>query len=155
TFYLLFGSWLVDWSQPDNIMRAALAAPDYGLTAAWAGRPHLFFHHMALGETIGYGIRLSQNNTTLYRNQVNLETRGIHLARMGDPTLRMHVVAPPGAVTVAPGGGSPALSWTASADAAAGYHVYRATSDAGPFTRVTSTPVTATSHTDLSAPAGQ
>lgn len=154
TFYLLFGSWLVDWSRPDNIMRAALAAPDYGLTAAWAGRPHLFFQHMAMGEPVGFGIRLSQNNTSLYTNAVNRETRGIHIALMGDPTLRMQVVAPPSGLQVAAGGGSPALSWSASSEADAGYHVYRATSDAGPFTRVTASPVTTRTFTDSSATAG-
>jgi hypothetical protein len=154
TFYLLFGSWLVDWSQPDNIMRAALAAPDHGLTAAWSGRPHLFFQHMAVGETAGHGIRLSQNNSSLYTNQVNRETRGIHIALLGDPTLRMQVVAPASNLRIAGGGGSPALTWNASTDADAGYHVYRATSDAGPFTRVSGSPVNVTSYTDFTAPAG-
>ncbi|HVZ64005.1 MAG TPA: hypothetical protein VG936_05400 [Lacunisphaera sp.] len=154
TFYLMFGSWLVDWSQSDDIMRAALAAPDYGLAAAWAGRPHLFFQHMAVGEPIGYGIRLSQNNRSLYTNQVNNDTRGIHVALLGDPTLRLQVVRPPGSLTIAPGGGAPALSWAASADAAAGYHVYRSASATGPFTRVTTSPVNSTVYTDLSAPAG-
>jgi hypothetical protein len=154
TFYLLLGSWFVDWSQPDNIMQAALAAPDYGLTAAWSGRPHLFFQHMAMGEPIGYGIRLSQNNSTLYTNQVNRFPRGIHIALLGDPTLRQQVVAPPSGLKVAAGGGSPALTWTASPDADAGYHVYRAASEAGPFSRVTSAPVSLTSFTDFSAPAG-
>lgn len=154
TFYLLFGSWLVDWSKPDNIMRAALATPDHGLTAAWAGRPHLFLQHMAMGETIGFGVRLSQNNTSLYTNAVNRHTRGIHIALMGDPTLRMQVVAPASGLQVAPGGGPPALSWNASSEAEAGYHVYRATSDAGPYSRVTTSPVTAAMFTDTSAPAG-
>jgi len=155
TFYLLFGSRFVDWSQPDNIMRAALAAPDYGLTAAWAGRPHLFLQHMAMGEPIGFGMRLSLNNTSLYTNQLNHNTRGIHIALLGDPTLRMQVVAPPGPVTVAPGSGAPVLSWSPSPDAGAGYHVYRAASAAGPFTRVTTDPVTTTTFTHASAPVGE
>jgi hypothetical protein len=154
TFYLLFGSWLEDWSQPDNIMRAALAAPDYGLTAAWSGRPHLVFHRMAMGETTGDAIRLSQNNATLYSNQVNQATRGVHIALLGDPTLHMQVVAPPTDLRVGGSGGPPALSWTASPEADAGYQVYRANSDAGPFTRVNSAAVTGTSFTDTSAPAG-
>ena len=37
-FTLLFGSWLGDWDHEDNIMRAILATPTYGLTAAWSGR---------------------------------------------------------------------------------------------------------------------
>lgn len=154
TFYLLFGSWLMDWDQPDNIMRAAVAAPDYGLTAAWSGRPHLFFHRMAMGETVGDAIRLSQNNTTLYANQVNQGTRGIHIALVGDPTLHMQVVAPPSGLSVAPGGGPPVLSWTGSPDADAGYHVYRAANESGPFTRVSTSAVPGTTFTDNSAPAG-
>lgn len=153
-FYLLFGSWFVDWTRPDNIMRAALAAPDFGLTAAWSGRPHLFFHPMALGETIGHGLRLSQNNAGIYTNQVNRETRGIHIALLGDPTLRMHIVAPPGALGAAPGDGAPTLNWTASPDASSGYHVYRATDAGGPYVRLTSTPVTGTSYTDQGASDG-
>lgn len=154
TFYLFSGSWFLDWSQPDNLMRAALAAPDYGLAAAWTGRPHVFLHSMAMGEPIGHGIRLSQNNSNLYGNQVNRSARGIHVSLLGDPTLRLHVVAPPSALSDAPDGGAPSLTWTASADATAGYHVYRGNSESGPFTRVTSTPVTGTAYVDLSAPAG-
>ncbi len=153
-FYLLFGSWFVEWNQPDNFMRAALAAPDLGLAALWAGRPHVFLHHMAIGEPIGYGVRLSQNNSSLYANAVNRHTRGIHLALLGDPTLRLQVVAPPSGLQIAPGGGSPALSWTSSPDASAGYHVYRASEETGPFTRVTTSPVSSTTFTDHTAPAG-
>ena len=153
-FYLLFGSWFVDWNQPDNLMRAALAAPDFGLTALWTGRPHVFLHHMAVGEPIGHGVRLSQNNSSLYASQVNRQTRGIHLALLGDPTLRLQVVAPPSGLRAGTGGGSPALTWTTSPDATAGYHVYRATDEAGPFTRVTTSPVTGTAFTDYAAPAG-
>ncbi len=154
-FYLMFGSWLVEWHRPGNIMRSALAAPDYGLSAAWSGRPHLFFHRMALGETLGDAIRLSQNNSTLYSNHVNRETRGVHIALLGDPTLRMHVVAPPTNLREAGSGSAPSLTWSASSDASAGYHVYRATSARGPFTRVTSSPVSGTTFTDQNAPAGQ
>lgn len=155
TFYLLFGSWFVDWSKPDNVMRAALAAPTHGLAAAWSGRPHLYFHPMAVGEPIGYGIRLSQNNTSTYSNQVNRHARGIHVALLGDPTLRLQVVTPPGAVRVGAGTGAPSLAWGGSGDATHGYHVYRAANPAGPYTRVTATPVTETSFTDAGAPAGE
>src|SRR5438067_8663833 len=69
-FTLLFGSWLGDWDSEDDILRSVLALPSYGLTAAWSGRPHWFLHHMALGEPIGYGTRLTQNNPSgsLYQN---------------------------------------------------------------------------------------
>ncbi|MBI3884654.1 MAG: hypothetical protein HY302_02830 [Opitutae bacterium] len=151
TFYLLFGSWFVEWDRTDNLMRAALAAPDYGLTAAWSGRPHLYFHRMAMGETVGAGIRLSQNNDTLYTNHANRQTRGVHIALMGDPTLRMGVIAPPSAlaVTMVPAGAQ--LQWAASPDPVRGYHVYRANTAEGDYTRVTGALVTATEFTD---PAG-
>jgi hypothetical protein len=154
TFYLLFGSWFVDWSRRDNILRATLAVPEHGLIAAWSGRPHLFFHPMGLGQTAGAAIRLSQNNATLYRNQVNPHARGIHIALLGDPTLRQQIVAPPRNVSAAASGAGVSLSWNASPDAVAGYHVYRGTQADGPFARVTPTPVSGTSFSDAAAPAG-
>lgn len=153
-FYLLFGSWFVEWNRPDNLLRAALATPELGLTAIWAGRPHVFLHHMAAGEPIGHGVRLSQNNSSHYASHVNRHTRGIHLALLGDPTLRLQVVAPPSGLQAGPDGGPPALTWTSSPEATSGYHVYRATEEVGPFTRVTASPVTGTSFTDYTAPIG-
>jgi len=48
-------------------------------------------HHMALGETIGFSTLLTQNNGPggLYQNQMNSCAGQIHIALMGDPTLRM------------------------------------------------------------------
>ena len=89
---------------------------------------------MAMGETIGYAARVSQNNSGTYFYGYGPE---IHVALMGDPTLRMHVVAPPGSITATGGAGTAAIAWTASADAVAGYHVYRGAAAAGPFTRLT------------------
>ena len=73
---------------------------------------------------------------------------------MGDPALRMHVVAPPGSITATGGTGTAAIAWTASADTVAGYHVYRGATAAGPFTRLTPSLVTGTSFLDTGAPAG-
>jgi len=153
-FMMMFGSWLAEWDTEDNIMRAALATPTYGLTCSWSGRPHHFYHHMALGETIGYGMRLSQNNSVLYQNQVNRFTRGVHIALMGDPTLRMHPVAPPSALRAANVSEGVQLSWTLSPDSATGYHVYCATTPSGPFTRLTDSMTGGSSFIDSSANAG-
>ena len=153
-FALLFGSWNGDWDHEDNFLRAILATKDYGLTAAWSGRPHWFVHPMGLGETIGYCARLTQNNTGLYQNQINNAANLIHIALMGDPTLRLHPVAPPGNVGGTASAGSATLSWTPSADSVAGYNVYRATSANGPFTRLTGSLLTTTSFLDSSAPSG-
>lgn len=148
TFYQLFGSWFVDWSKPDNLMRSALTAPDYGLAVSWAGRPHQFFHYMGIGETIGYGIRLTQNNTgTLYQNQVQRQLRGVHIALIGDPSLRMHMIVPPGDVAASDQGGSVRLTWKPSTDDVLGYHVYRSTNNDA-FVRITDGLVTGTQFTD-------
>ena len=99
---------------------------------------------MGLGEPIGYSARLTMNNNGLYQNQVNTQARGVHIALMGDPTLRMYQVAPPASVSVS----GNIVTWVPSTDTVAGYHVYRATSPDGPFTRVTSSLTTGTSFTD-------
>ena len=137
TFYLLFGSWFVDWAKPDNIMRTSLAGPDYGLAACYSGRPHVFLHHMGVGEPIGYGMRISQNNAGLYQNQVQRQLRGVHLALLGDPTLRMHQLAPPRDVAVRLEGNDAVVTWSGSTDKVLGYHLYRASHANGPFTRLT------------------
>jgi hypothetical protein len=147
-FTFLFGSYFGDWDVSNNFLRAPLATTTYGLTCAWAGRPAWHVHHMAMGETIGYAARVSQNNSGTYFYGYG---PSIHVALMGDPTLRMHVVAPPANVSVAAGAGTATVSWTASADTVAGYHVYRAASSQGPFTRLTTSLVTGTSFVDPAA----
>jgi hypothetical protein len=151
-FTMMFGSWLGEWDSTDNLMRSVLATPTMGLTCSWAGRPHWYYHHMGLGEPIGYSARLSQNNGGLYQNQVNYLLRGIHIALMGDPTLRLNQVAPVSGLQAASSSGSTKLTWTASADAGLGYHVYRGNSSG--FTRISSTPVTALTFTDPNPVAG-
>src|ERR1041384_4281171 len=153
-FTLFFGSWLGDWDHEDNIMRSILATRTYGLACAWSGRPHWFAHPMGLGETIGYAARLTQNNTGLYQNQINSSANLVHVALMGDPTLRLHPVAPPASLGGSTNGGNVTLTWTPSPDSVAGYHVYRGTSASGPFTRLTGSLLTATSYADAGAPSG-
>ncbi|MBI4663040.1 MAG: hypothetical protein HY735_29880 [Verrucomicrobia bacterium] len=155
-FHMLCGSWLGDWDSPNNFMRAALATANYGLASFYAGLPHWFMHPMGLGETLGYCTRLTQNNgpNGLYQNQRNRGAGQVHIALMGDPTLRMYPIAPASALsaTMTPGGVS--LSWTASADSVLGYHVYRAATAAGPFARLTGSPVSGTTYTDTAVTSG-
>jgi hypothetical protein len=153
-FVMVFGSWFGNWDDTDDFMRSFLATPTMGLAACMAGRPHWFVHHMGLGETIGYGTRLSMNNSTLYRSQTNELTRAIYISLMGDPTLRMEPVAPPGGLVATRNGTSVNLSWTASIDANQGYHVYRAPLSFGPFERLTGSTVLTTSFTDTDAGSG-
>ncbi len=148
-FMMFFGSYFGDWDNESNFLRAPLGSTTYGLAVAWAGRPHWFFHHMALGETIGYSTRLSQNNNGLYAVAQNPAARQVHIAVLGDPTLRLHPVTSPVALTGTVSGNSVALVWSPSVDnTLQGYHVYRAPSSNGPFTRLTSAPLTSTTFTD-------
>ena len=152
-FNLIFGSWLGDWDHEDNILRAPLAT-DHGLVSAWSGRPHWFMHPMGAGETIGYVARSAMNNTGLYQTQINSSANRIHIALMGDPTLRLHPVAPVTNLNGSASGSSVALTWTASSDSdIAGYHVYRGSLATG-FKRVTTTLVASTSFTDPSSSEG-
>lgn len=148
-FTILFGSYHGDWDSPDNFLRAALAS-GWTLTNVWAGRPHWSFHAMGLGESIGASARFSQNDTLVG----GYSQRGVHMALMGDPTLRQHVIAPPTGVAIADQWPAAALSWTPSADPVAGYHVYRAPSPLGPFTRLTTAPIAAAAYVDPQALAG-
>jgi hypothetical protein len=154
-FFMLEGSWMGNWDHTDNFLRSVLATPTMGLACCCiAGHPHAFYHHMGLGEPIGYGIRLTMNNSTLYRNQSNDFARAIYIELMGDPTLRLEPITPPSNLSATVNGSSVALNWSPSADSVAGYHIYRATSSTGPFTRLTSSLITGTTFTDVSVPAG-
>lgn len=137
-FTMFLGSYLGDWNNESNFLRAALGSTTYTLTSCFGGFPHYFFHHMALGETIGFGLLLSQNNKTngLYRPQAQ-GTYQVHITLLGDPTLRLHPVIPPNDLTASVSETGVALNWRASVDTdLRGYHVYRAASPAGPFVRL-------------------
>ncbi len=153
-FNMLFGSWLGDWDHEDSALRAPLATKTNGLVAVWSGRPHWFIHPLGLGETIGAAARMTQNNTDQYRNQQNNAKNQIHVALMGDPTLRLHPVAPPASVGGTVSGSNVTLTWAPSPDAVMGYHVYRAASDTAAFTRLTNSVVTGSSYVDAGAPSG-
>ncbi|EEF59413.1 fibronectin type III domain-containing protein [Pedosphaera parvula] len=155
-FTLIFGSWLGDWDVQDDLMRSILATPTYGLACGWSGRPHWFCHHMALGQPIGYSTRLTQNNGQygLYQNDLNEYAGYVHIALMGDPALRMHVVAPPSNLYLSANPGGVYVSWNGSGDSVIGYNIYRSADANGPFIRVNNSPVTNTSYTDATVPSG-
>ena len=120
-FSMLFGSYFGDWDAQDNFLRAPLAQGTT-LTNAWSGRPHWILHHMGLGENIGYSTRLTQNNNSLYF--FSYGARFVHIALMGDPTLRNDVVAPASNVSVTDIGPYNQLTWSPSPEPVLGYHVY-------------------------------
>ncbi|MBU4230867.1 MAG: immunoglobulin domain-containing protein, partial [Proteobacteria bacterium] len=153
-FTEFLGSYFGNWDTQNNFMRAALGTPSYTLTCAWAGRPYWFFHHMAQGEPIGFSTRLSQNNSGLY--SANWGYRYVDIALMGDPTLRLHPVASPTELTATTIGPAVSLEWIASADAGLpgflGYHVYRAVTIDGPWTRLTTDAIAVTQYSDAAPP---
>lgn len=153
-FTMLFGSYFGDWDNQNNFLRAPLASSPWVLTSCWAGRPHWFMHHMALGQPIGHSTRVTQNNNTgIY--QSSSYGGYVHVGLMGDPTLRLHPVLPPSQLTTATNAaGDVVLSWTASAEAVEGYHVYRAPGPGAAYMRLNASLELSTTFVDTTAPAG-
>jgi hypothetical protein len=88
-FTMLFGSYFGDWDATNNFLKAALAQGKV-LTNVWSGRPHYQFHHMGLGENIGYDILQTQNNSgnLYFASPTQITGKWVHNALMGDPTLQ-------------------------------------------------------------------
>lgn len=148
-FMMSFGSFFGDWNSTDDFLRAPLCASTPALTNCWAGRPNWFFHHMALGDNIGYGALLTQNNNGLY-TPTGYGAEWIHVALMGDLSLRTDYILPVSNIVITTGYHQGAkLTWTPSPDPAVnGYYVYRADSMYGYFQRLNTTMLTTTSFTD-------
>jgi hypothetical protein len=158
-FTMLSGSYFGDWDNQDNLLRAPLASRGTTLVDFWGGIPSWFVHFMAMGEDIGYCTNFSQNNenTLFYNFNFNGSSNCVHMALMGDPTLRMHVVKPASALNATPISGNQkySLNWQGSNDNIIGYNIYRANKKYGKFTKINSTIVTGTSYTDNSPLAGK
>jgi hypothetical protein len=155
-FTLMFGSYFGDWNYTNNFLRAQLCSPTPALTCGWAGRPNWFMHHMALGEHIGYSSLLTQNNDgTLYVPR-GYGGHWVHVALLGDLTLRTDYIEKASNLVITGGFHAGAsLSWTASPDPAViGYYVYRADSAYGKYQKVSSSMVTGTTFTDATGVSG-
>ncbi|MFT5513420.1 MAG: hypothetical protein ACI8SE_001827 [Bacteroidia bacterium] len=154
-FNMLFGSFFGNWDIANNFLRAPLAVENGGLTNAWAGRPNWHFYPMALNQTAGYCAKITQNNKTLYNP--GFFTNQVHVALMGDPTLRMHMFAPPTNVVISTSDANQKvnLSWTGSTDAVEGYYVYYSKDSLGPFTLANSTPIVGTSYSNTAPHQGK
>nr|MDQ3073107.1 T9SS type A sorting domain-containing protein [Bacteroidota bacterium] len=150
-FTMFFGSYFGDWDTEDNFLRAPLASKGLPLASAWSGRPHWDFYHMALGESIGYSTWITQNDYGNYfRTLIPGNPAIVTAALMGDPTLRLHPIAPAGVVTVENFSEAEVhVNWTTSADTGiAGYYVYRASSMGLPFNRISDDIITGTHFSD-------
>jgi hypothetical protein len=122
-FNAMIGSYFGDWDTHNNLLRAPLAAPGWGLANMWAGRPYYPLNEMAVGATLGKVVQKTMNATSQDYPMGYGETM-VHIALMGDPTLRLHPQIP----TPAPqlNHSSPTsitLDWPAHS--AYGYKIYR------------------------------
>ncbi|MBS1568056.1 MAG: thrombospondin type 3 repeat-containing protein [Bacteroidetes bacterium] len=152
-FTALFGSSFGDFDCQNDFMRSALGSGTI-LTSFWGGIPNWFFHHMGMGETIGYAVKLTENNVNGLYTPANDGAGQVHIALMGDPTLRMTMVGPPSNVAGNVQGNNINLSWTGSLDNVAGYHVYRYVPATQSWLRVTTNAVLGTTFTDIVSGAG-
>lgn len=155
TFTMLFGSYFGDWDSQDNLLRSALSSGKV-LASSWSGRPYLFYHPMGIGENLGSCIRASQNNTTAYfSSTLGYFQRWIHIAQMGDPTLRSHYVDPPSNLTcMSQANGEILLQWDPATQAVEGYHVYRHDVGIDNWQKLNSVPINSSSFLDSNLPAG-
>ncbi len=161
-FTLASGSYLGDWDHSDDLLRAPLCTSTYGLGCIVVDPPP-FFHVIALGDTIGSGVWLMQNQDGfVYQDHDRTDDlrdcgfeREVWVDWMGDPSLRLNPVIPPSGLAASAAGGTTVdLSWTASTDSSIqGYLVYRARGF-GSFQRLTRMPIAGTSYADSVASAG-
>ena len=152
-FTMLFGSYFGDWDVTDNFLRAPLCQGKT-LTNAWAGRPNWMFHHMAMGENIGYSTMLTQNNVnTYYPSPFSLGSgiyNAVHIALMGDPTLRNDIVSPVSNVVATKVGNNTNISWSASTETnSIGYNIYRKDPATTSYIKINTAPVVGTTYTDV------
>jgi hypothetical protein len=149
-FYVVLSSFLGDWNlSTNNYLRSLLATPNYGLAAMWTRFALWRTDALGVGEHLGAAfVRMVNDPKNVFYDQSR------DLTILGDPTLRMHILAPPVNATATARLGKVELAWTASSDAGASYYVYRSASALGPFTRISTSAVTGTTFTDSSPPPG-
>ncbi|HEX7860725.1 MAG TPA: DUF3466 family protein [Verrucomicrobiae bacterium] len=120
------------------------------------------YHHRYWNHNIADVLELNNANAEAYDYWYGNGLNRVHIALLGDPTLRFHVLAPPTSPTyTASSDANVTLNWTASADllpspgTGDGYYVYRSFSKNGPFVRVSgSTPLTGTTFTQTGVKKG-
>ena len=134
-YTMLAGSYFGDWDQQNNFLRAPLC--NSALICAWGGLPKWYFHHMGLGMNVGFGAKLTMNNVNEYFNGgFNMSENNVHIALMGDPTLKMRHVAPVNKVTAISQSNRVKLNWNKASGSHDGYIVYRFDSTDNSYYRV-------------------
>lgn len=145
-FYNLFGSYFGDWDTTDNLLRATLAAPTYGLASVWGNWGRWHFHHMALGSTIGESMQATHDPSRGYHFYEYNHRTMVEMNLLGDPTLRLHPMHSVSDViatqieTDQVETGQVEITWTASREAE-GYFIYRKGPEETNFTRLNQYPL--------------
>jgi hypothetical protein len=157
-----FGAFFGDWDNPCNLMRMFIGSSGTALTQIWAGNPSAYFHMFGFDRTIGQTIVEHQwNFNTNHHNLPNPYAdnyyRRVHIALMGDPTLRLSYENPPVNPTAetGPQPGSVLLSWSSNGDSQANYLVFRAQNDDQAFELIGETQANQFSFLDLNPLQGQ
>lgn len=148
-FTMLFGSYFGDWDCTNSFLRAPLAQGQI-LTNCWSGRPHYQMHYMGMGDIIGRGLLLTQNNPggLYFASPTGITGKWIHNALMGDPTLKQDVMAPVNQVSALISGHQATVSWSASQEPGLiGYQVYMRNDSQAVFQKVNALPILSTSFT--------
>jgi hypothetical protein len=145
-FTILAGSFFGDWDITNNFLRAPLASKS--LASFWGGIPKWYMHHMGLGERIGKGVKISQSNTDFYfSGNFNSSQNSMHIALMGDPTLRQHNLPQVTQLVAVSANKKVQLNWT-SAGVGALYAVYKYDTTNKVFNRVNNQLLSDTFYTD-------
>lgn len=131
-FTMHFGSYFGDWdNNSGNYLRTALGSGTI-LTNAWAGRPHWPNYFMAMGKNIGYSAKMAMNNPGDIHD-AGFGNRWVHIALMGDPSLRMYVTKSPGSLNLEEQQFGIHASWDATDSPVAGYNIYARTNVTLPY----------------------
>lgn len=173
-FTLLFGSYFGDWDSQNNFLRAPLASQPNALTCAWDGRPNWFMNDFAFGETIGSEALKAMNNTGFFYAYVVLRkfngtdyTQGgtqdgavnngmnrlVHIALMGDPTLKINnysnIIVPTNLSVNQKGYKFVQLNWECvGAGFDYEFDIYRTTDSNSVYEKVNTSPIKTTNFVD-------
>ncbi len=151
-------SYMMEYQSSNHVLRTMLAMPTYGLNAVTSHSYYgeMRFTQFAMGLPIG-AMNLSKPDQ--HRREVSPFGvgrtdpfyTGLTSNLLGDPTLTLFVVSPPGVLSVSSSAAGAGLTWGASTHPGlVGYHIYRSAGWEDPFVRLTETPVAETSFTDTS-----
>lgn len=149
-------------------MPARLGTDSHTLSFTWSiWGVRYWYHRLGLGGDMGDVLRTTLNNTSasggIYPYVTGGTTNGdkngrLWISHMGDPTLRLFPVRPPGNLGATQSGdGGVSLAWTDSDDTGLlGVHVYRAPSPTGPWVRLTppGSPYSGNTYTDTPPASG-